>query len=329
MKNKYNIFALLLCLLALSFPGEAQDGQMHTQSIVKQEFINPAYSSFKDYTSINLMSRHQWYNQMDGSPETYAANIYVPVSLSGFGLGLTAITETIGLRQKVSFSGSLSHNIHVGTSNYLGFGYGFGMQNNTYDMDRLRTYSDINPAELVLNSTNFHATLGLFYYAPMFFVGLSSNTLINKSNYNGSWLLPGFDFTSGFMYRINNAVIFRPDMVVKYYPVKSYSVEGGQISESAVIPVIDVAVNFLLLEKLWLGTSHRVGQAQTFSADFIVKETFKIGYTFELGIGQGVNQFSSHGLRLAWSIIPKRALQGFDRSERHNIPGMLNSYLYR
>ncbi|MBW8326106.1 MAG: PorP/SprF family type IX secretion system membrane protein [Prolixibacteraceae bacterium] len=328
MKNRYHKILFILFLFQLSLPGFAQDALMHTQSIMKQEFMNPAYSSFKDFTSINLMSRHQWYNKIDGAPETFAANVYVPVSLSGFGVGFTAVTESVGLREKVSFTGSLSHNLRINSSNYLAFGYGFGFQNVSYDMNRLKTYSDVNPGDLELNATNLSATLGVFYFAPVYFVGLSSNTLINKNNYS-SGLLPGFDFTTGFMYRINESVIFRPDVVLKYYPVNVYEMESGKLQKSSVDPIIDIAANFLLAEKVWFGTSHRLGQAQTFSADVIVRQTFKFGYTFELGMGKGVNKFSSHGFRLNWNIIPKRAMQGFGRSERHNITGMLSSYLYR
>ncbi len=329
MKNRNKAIIFIFIFFQFNLIVFAQDALMHTQSIMKQEFLNPAYSSFKDFTSINLMSRHQWYNKIDGAPESFAANVYVPVSLSGLGLGFTAITESVGLREKVSFTGSLSHNLRVSSSSYLAFGYGFGFQNVSYDMNRLKTYSDVNPADLELNTTNLSATLGIFYFAPTYFVGLSSNTLFNKNNYSNSGLLPGFDFTTGFMYRLNKSVIFRPDMVLKYYPINVYEIESGKVQKSVADPIVDMGVNFLLAEKLWLGTSHRLGQVQTFSADFIIRQTFKFGYTFELGIGKGVNQFSSHGFRLNWNIIPKRAMQGFDRSERHNITGMLSSYLYR
>jgi len=128
---------------------------------------------------------------------------------------------------------------------------------------------------------------------------------------------------------VNSFLLFRPDMVLKYYPVKQYSFIDGKENQSIVDPIIDVAANFLLFEKLWLGTSHRFAQAQTFSADVIVKEKFRIGYTFELGIGKTINQFNSHGIRLVWNFIPEKALQSFDRSGRHDVKGMMNTYLYR
>ena len=329
MKIRFRGSILLLLLTHLSLQLAAQDVLMHTQSITKQEFLNPAYNSFKDYTSVNLMSRHQWFNKMPGSPEMYAANMYVPISLSGFGIGFTAISESIGLRQKVSFAGNLSHNVRVSTQNYLAFGYSLGIQNISYDMNRLRTYPDITISGLDLNTTNTNIGIGFFYYSPVFFAGISSNTLINGSKYQDNTFLPGFDLTSGFMYRINDQILLRPDFILKYYPVDELIYRNGEVFKSKTDPILDVSINILLDEKLWLGTSHRFGQAQTFSADVIIKESYKIGYTYELGTGKGMNQFSSHGIRLAWNIIPRAALQRFDRHGRINLRGKMNTYLYK
>jgi len=302
---------------------------MFDQNVMKQEFMNPAYNSFKDYISVNLMTRHQWFNKLSGSPTTYAANVYFPVNLSGFGVGVMAVNQSIGLRKKVSFSGSFSHNLRVSSFDYLALGYGVGVQNMSYDMNKIITYPDVDLGGLELNSTNLTASIGLFFYDPMFFLGLSSNFLVNSDKkYAQSGLIPGFDFTSGLMYPINDKILIRPDMVLKYYPVKMYLYENGGKQESKADPIFDLGLNVLLAEKLWVGTSHRFGQAQTFSVVLNVRESFRFGYTFELGIGKGINQFNSHGVHLAWDIVRGRALSGFSRSGRYN-NGHMNSHLYR
>ena len=328
MRNK-KIYIVLLLLISIGSRSVAQDVLMQTQNIMRQEFLNPAYSSFKDFTSINLMSRYQWINNLQGAPKTYAANVYLPVSLSGFGLGFTAISQSIGLRQKMSFNASFSHNVRVGLSDYLALGYGFGVQNVTYDMNRLLTHTDIDPSSLDLNATDMSVNVGLFFYDPAFLVGLSSNVLFNRDSFDSGWLVPGFDFTTGFMYHVNRSLLFRPEVVVKYYPTKFYLVEENKKNQSMVDPIMDVGINFLLGERLWLGTSHRLGEAQTFSVDMVVRETFKFGYSYELGLGNSLNQISSHGIRLTWNIIPKRAFRGYDRSGRYNMKAMMSTNLYR
>lgn len=259
MKNKKHL--LLFFFFQMSLIGFAQDLLMQTQSVMKQEFINPAFNSFKGFTSVNLMTRYQWYNQVSGAPVTYGANVYIPISLSGLGVSFMAINQSIGLRQKTSFSGSFSHNLSISNTDYLALGYSVGLQNVSFDTNRLQTYPDLNMGGLELSTTDLSVSFGLFYYNPAFFVGLSSNVLITSPKYEFGWLIPGFDFTAGYMYNLSPSVFFRPDMVLKYYPLKQVVYENGEISKSMVDPILDVGLNFLLSERLWLGTSHRFGDA--------------------------------------------------------------------
>lgn len=327
MKNKKHI--LLFFLFHLCITGFAQDVLLQTQSTMKQEFINPAYSSLKSYTSVNLMNRYQWLNQLSGAPVTFAANVYVPVSEKGLGVSLMAINQSVGLRKKTSFSGSFSHNLRINRDDFLSLGYSVGLQNVSFDTKRLQAYPDINLDGIDLSDLDVGVSIGMLFYDPSFFVGLSSNMLITKSKYSPGWMIQGFDLTAGYMYNISKSVFFRPDMVLKYYPAKQFMNEYGENSQSPATPVLDVGLNFLVSDRLWLGTSHCLGQAQTFSVDVIIREAFKFGYVYELGMGKGLNQFSSQGIRLVWSLISKSALKGFNRSDNHYISGKMCTYLYR
>jgi type IX secretion system PorP/SprF family membrane protein len=327
MKNKKHI--LLFFLFHLCITGFAQDVLLQTQSTMKQEFINPAYSSLKNYTSINLMNHYQWLNQLSGAPVTYAANVYVPINETGLGVSLMAINQSVGLRKKTSFSGSFSHNLRINRANFLALGYSVGLQNISYDTKRLQAYPDINLDGIDLSDLDMGVSIGMLFYDPAFFVGLSSNMLITKSKYSPGWMMQGFDLTAGYMYSMSKSVFFRPDMVLKYYPARQFMDEYGENSQSPATPVLNVGVNFLVVDRLWLGTSHCLGRAQTFSVDVIIREAFKFGYVYELGMGKGLNQFSSQGIRLVWNFIPKSAMKGFNRSDHHNISGKMCTYLYR
>ncbi|MGE5428835.1 MAG: PorP/SprF family type IX secretion system membrane protein [Methylococcaceae bacterium] len=327
MKNKK--LTLLFFLFHLCVTGFAQDVLLQTQSTMKQEFINPAFSSLKSYTSINLMNRYQWLGQLSGAPVTYAAHVYIPMSETGLGVSFMAINQAVGLRKKTSFSGSFSHNLRINRANFLSLGYSVGLQNVSFDTKRLQAYPDINLDGINLSDLDVGVSIGMLFYDPTFFVGLSSNMLITKSMYSPGWMIQGFDLTAGYMYRISNSVFFRPDMVLKYYPAKQFLNEFGENSQSPAAPVLDLGVNFLVADRLWFGTSHCLGQAQTFSVDVIIKDAFKFGYIYEIGMGKGLNQFSSQGIRLVWSFISKSELKRFNRTERHNLSSKMCTYLYR
>lgn len=305
----------------------AQDEVMHSQSVVKQEYLNPAYSSFKDYVSVNLLSRTQWVGVTE-NPRVYGANVYVPLQLSRMGVGLTVLNEDIGLRNVSSVNVSLAHNIRVGLRSYLSFGYGVGAELTAYDRDQIIAKNE----EYLLYNIDWSIfnpaiKLGLFYTDPHFFIGMSSNSVLGKAD-DKNWYLPGIDFVCGAMYQINQSLFFRPDLIVKYYRNEQITVQGTNRYKTYVPPVLDLSLSFLLDDRLWLSTSHRLNQAQTFSADILIARSLQLGYSFELGLGAGINQFNTHAISLSFRIGNGFSLQGFQREVRYNM-GAITNYLYR
>ena len=332
MKNNYILsicFALFVLLLECQY-AVSQDEMMHTQSVMKQEYLNPAYNSFKDFTSISLFSRQQWSNTVVGSPETYAASFYTPMRLSGLGIGLITISEKIGLRNKVSASGSLTTNVRLASTSYLAFGFGLGFESTTYDRERMiLQYPGLDIGDFDLNYTKTSITLGFFYYATHVFCGLSSNTLIDRQRISGDWFLPGFDFSLGSMHQLNKNVMFRPELAIKYYHVRDVVYDDGIRNISFFDPIYELSANFLLDNRLWLGTSRRFNQAHTFSVDVIIHEKLKLGYTYELGIGSGLNQFNSQGIRLSWNFTSSdRARRNFQLPSG-SVHRSSTNYLYK
>ncbi len=300
---------------------------MHSQAVVKQEYLNPAYNSFKDYISVNLLNRTQWAGVSD-NPKVYGASVYVPIQLSRMGIGMNILNENIGLRNITTLNVSLTHNVRVGFKNYLSFGYGIGGELGAFDREKIISkYSNYELPDIDWSPVNPAIKVGLFYTDPHFFVGVSSNSVLGRSD-DKSWYLPGIDFVCGAMYRISPSLFFRPDMIVKYYRNEQIKVQTNSQYKEYVPPVFDLSLSFLLDDKLWLSTSHRLNQAQTFSADILIARSFQLGYSFELGLGKGVNQFNSHSISLAFRLGNGFALQGFQREVRYNMTAITN-YLYR
>lgn len=325
------IACLAFLLLFNHVGGNCQDEMFHAQSIMKHEFLNPAYNSYRDYTSISLVSREQWRNTIIGSPEIYAASIYAPLKLSSLGIGLVAISETIGLRDKLSVLGTIAHNVRISNNSYLAFGYGLGIEGTTYDRERIiRQDSQLDIYSIELNYYRTIVSLGLFYLSPAFFAGISSNMLIGKDNSEGDkWLLPGFDLSVGAMYQLRRGIMFRPEVEMKYYSINSIVYDNMVKEVSTFEPIYDLSLSFLFGNRVWFGTSRRLKHSHAFSFDVIIKERFKLGYTYEIGIGDGFNRFDSQGIRVAWNFIPKPTLRGFDVGDRRLRRSNMASSLYK
>jgi len=328
VKNSGYIFKIFLCLLLIIEKGSAASQEvMHCQSVVKQEYLNPAYNSFKDYISVNLLARTQWVG-VGYHPEVYGANFYMPLRLSRLGVGFTLLSEEIGLRNVNSFNVSLTHNIRVSMRSYLSFGYGVGAELSSYDREKIIAKNDnyLN-YDIDWTTASPSVKLGIFYADPHIFAGLSSNMVIGSDN-NEDWYLPGFDFVCGAMYRLSKTVFFRPDLIIKYYRNEQIVVTESEPVNSYVPPVYDLSVSFLLDERVWLSTSHRFNLAHTFSVDFLVASNLQLGYSFELGIGEGLNHFNSHTISLSYKINSGKALGGFQKEVRYDY-GNRFKYLYR
>lgn len=291
------------CLIfVLIFWGQTGSGQemMHLQSVVKQEYINPAYNSFKDYISLNVISRLQWVN-LPYHPEVYGANLYIPVNGKRLGFNTTLMRENIGLRKIISMDVSLASSVQLSETGTLAFGYGLGIKSTNYRTeDIISNYDEYLFDHEVWNSQKVTSKLGLLYAGSQFYTGISANLVIDKDWEDRYVLWPSIDFIAGGTFRISDHVVFRPDIVIKYYKAETADVYNQKVNSSYLDPVVDPGISFQLFSRLWLGTSYRFKMAQTFSLTVEAAKDLQLGYTYEYGIGEGVNQFSTHGLNLSY-----------------------------
>nr|WP_320118741.1 PorP/SprF family type IX secretion system membrane protein [uncultured Marinifilum sp.] len=299
-------FGVLLLMLSLLNQKQVY-AQYHTtsQSIVNQEFYNPAYNSFKANASVSLFNRWQW-TKVANSPKTYALNAYSPIKKSALGIGTTLITESIGLRNITTMHASLSHNIKVGETSFLALGYSLGFESICYDKDEMITNLGVDISSLgSLNSFSPALNMGLMYLSSNFFAGISTNMVLRQTEVS-STMLPGFDFTTGMVFDFENDILFKPALVVKYYKEQRIGNDPNYDEEKFARPLIDLSANFKIGDLFWLGTSHRFNQAQTFLLEMTILEKLKMGITYELGFGDGLNQYNSQSIRLAWNFSKKK-----------------------
>jgi|GEM_PF-883019 len=300
------IIAFIFCII-LIVECNGQDVAMHTQGILQQEFLNPAYNSFKDYISMSAYNRAQWGNKFKYSPESYVVNLFVPVNKTRLGTSVGIIAEDVGLRKTTELKISLCYNLRFTRNSFLAMGYSVGFLQNAFDRDKIISYPDEDLSFLLadadLNTIYPAVSVGMLYLSHRFYAGISSMTTSIKSNMDDSKYLPGFDFSCGAVFLLSSWIGVRPGFIIKYYNEKGIKSEDGVVTDKYHIPVLyDIAANFLVANKFWVGTSYRVKQARTFSIDMLIGPELKIGYTFEYGTGEGLNRFNSYGIRLSYSI---------------------------
>ena len=102
---------LLIFLLMLCLKSNAQFDQKFTQYMNNEMFINPAYTGTREYTAITLAYRNQWVG-VDGAPKTQTFSIHSPIK-EGWGLGISALNEEIGITHQLKFNGSYAYQIKI------------------------------------------------------------------------------------------------------------------------------------------------------------------------------------------------------------------------
>lgn len=155
---------------------------MHTQGIMQQEFLNPAYNSFKDYMSIAFYNRMQWGNKFEYSPETYVTNLFMPINKTRLGANLGVIVEDIGLRKTTEFKLSLCHNIQLTQHSFLAFGYSVGFLQNSFDRNKIINYPD-EDISFLLTQTDLNST----YPTISCFVRSSYPVKMSVPGWYGGW----------------------------------------------------------------------------------------------------------------------------------------------
>lgn len=287
------IYLTIIFGIALGYSALSQQQASYSQYMFNGMAINPAYIGTNDGLSFTGLSRWQWLG-FEGAPvtQTFAVNAALPDKNAGFGLQF--IRDEVSIVTNTSVMFGYAYKIGM-AGGYLNFGVQGGF--NTLATNETSLYIGNNPDQTFSNNTNSSSPnfgVGLFYYNPIFYVGASAPMLVNNTlEANGSELYQQerhFFFTSGVMFRLNESLSMKPNLLVTI-------VKGAPLS-------LDYNVNFLIKEIIWLGVSYRAPESINFLVEIKVNQAFRVGYAYDHIIDQTLSTqaTSSHEIMLDYTI---------------------------
>src|ERR1041385_2330583 len=103
--NNMNKAIVMILFMFAGFAGKAQYDAMFTQYMFNEMFINPAYAGSKDAMAVNMLHRQQWLN-FPGRPVTTTFSLHGPLMGNKMGLGLSVLSEKIGVLNRNLIYGS-------------------------------------------------------------------------------------------------------------------------------------------------------------------------------------------------------------------------------
>jgi len=288
---------------------KAQQDPMYTQYMENIEILNPAYAGSKDVLSMMAVSRNQWVS-MPGAPDTRSLSINSPINRSNMGLGLSILSDKIGVIKQNGLYADYSYKLNFSNGRVLALGLKGGINFYQAGLADLQTNDPNDPVFAQDINRSFLPNLGVgaFFSSNRYYLGLSAPKLIeNKISANGfstqnvSRERIHLFFMAGYVFDVNRIVKFKPSIMARF-------VANSPVS-------FDLNSTFMFYDRLWVGAMYRLGDS--FGGLFQLKVTnqIKIGYSYDLSINQlGAYNGGTHEIMVTYDF---NLGQGKIRSPRY------------
>ncbi|MCG8581530.1 MAG: type IX secretion system membrane protein PorP/SprF [Bacteroidales bacterium] len=255
----------------------AQQDPMYTQYMFNTLAYNPAYAGTREVLSIMGLSRHQWVG-FEGAPSTQTLTAHSAVG-DNVGLGFTIMHDRLDPTRQTGVYFDYAYRLMVTEKSKLSFGIkgGFNFYQNNFSSLSTGNVAD-DPA---LSGSDYNKFLpnfgvGIFYYSDKFYFGASIPKLLENKLDNGDIEVLGtsgketrhYFFTSGYVFDLNENVKFKPSILARLTQAAPMS--------------LDINMNFLLKEKLWVGGFYRIESSFGAIVQYQFNQQFKVGYGYDM-----------------------------------------------
>ncbi|MDB5119347.1 MAG: Type secretion system rane protein PorP/SprF family [Sphingobacteriales bacterium] len=268
MKKFFFILLQVLCLQVC-----AQQKSLFSQYMFNPLIINPAYSAIDNSLNITTVARQQWVG-FKGAPNTQTLSIHSPIKKkSNTSVGLMAFRDQIG--ESISETGAfitLAQRIKLNDETYFAVGFNGGLSQYSASYSSTGTPLDVNsdPAFLDQNTKRINLGLGLMFFSDKFYAGISSPFLYTSdigSNTQKTKNTPTFMLQGGYLFDLGENFKLKPNALVKY-------ISGSPVQ-------VDLNMNFLIKEIVWLGASYRTMDSVDFLTELNLTKNLSLGYSYD------------------------------------------------
>lgn len=306
MYTRKNWFTVVL-LLCLGAGAKAQQSVQFSQYIFNGLSVNPAYAGYKDVMYLNATFRDQW-SGYPGAPKTGMVSLDGPLKRpnrdANVGLGVQAMMDKLGPQSAISIYGSYSYRIRLDDEDTkrICFGIGVGATQYSLDGNQLQ-YLDAGDRIVpdgVAKETAPDARVGIYYYSPTFYFGVSALDLFSKFTSSGyKWR--GYTYesirrrqsvylTAGYMYSLSEQVSLKPSVMFK--------------SDFAGPAGLDLNLMMYIDNLLWIGGSYRTNvgvltnkaitaatpvessNAASAILEYYITSKYRIGYSYDMTLNK-------------------------------------------
>ncbi len=277
----------------MCFSVKAQQDPLYSQYLNNPFVLNPAYAGLTNNLNLSLSYRTQWAG-FEGSPKTANLNGHISLADNKMGVGAMFISDQIGGSTINEFFGSYSYRISLTEDKVLSFGLQAGFANYQIDNSKVNPF-DTSDELFIGNSSEMKPSFGFgaILKSEKFFLSLSVprmlRTTVETQGKQSSLYTQHYYFMGSYLFFISERIRFKPATLIKY-------VSGAPAS-------MDLNASFIIHENYQAGVLTRNFNTYGIFLQALLKDSFRLGYTFEVPTGSSVgSNFISHeitlGLRL-------------------------------
>jgi type IX secretion system PorP/SprF family membrane protein len=277
--NYNSLFRQILLTGLISFfvlESKAQYQPQFTQYMFNEMIINPGYTGARECLSTTALYRNQW-TGIEGAPVTETFSIHSPIAKQKMGLGLSVINDKITVLQNTGVYANYAYRLAL-KKGKLSFGIQAGIINQFQRLSELSP-SQANDPQFATNTPKLmlpNAGFGVFYYTKNFYAGLSVPKLIlntvdasetKRVTNNVSAKDWNTHLTAGYVASLSESIQLKPTVMFRK--------AGGAPLE------IDLSLNALFNDLVWLGAAYRSGGAVSAFAGVQITKQMRFGYAYD------------------------------------------------
>jgi len=270
---------IILAILCSSLIAKAQQESQYTLNQFNSNLeINPAYAGANDNASVSLRYRKQWVG-FDGSPSTAGFNAESKIIQKRLALGLTVISDRLGITQSTSGDLSLASHVQISEKVTISVGFKAGVYSLSSDFSKLSNVDMTDPLYVTNNRTIPYLGFGALLYTRKMYIGFSAPRVVSLENIAPQYKItkPHYYLYGGYRVALNSDIELRPALLGKYVIAAPFEV--------------DIAMDAWYKNTFGIGVSYRTSDA----VNFMIKwksGNFYVGYSYDMTVS-GMRTFNS------------------------------------
>ncbi len=277
--NCYGKLTKVIFLILVSLQSAAQQDPIFTQYMYNGQVINPAYAGIWEKAGFTALVREQWAG-INRAPLTESLSIHSPLNKESVGIGLNITNETYAREVRLSVLADYAYEVNLTPWRRLRLGVKFGFTNYKNPLNKYQLYPDGEYDPIFAQDIDLkflpNFGIGAFLYEDNYYVGLAIPRLVendfsyNYQNYSIQGALRTVYLNGGYVFFLDpmSRLIFKPTFLLRATLDRPLQA--------------DLAVNFLIYEKIWLGLMWRTGNAVCITSQWMINKNLRLGFAMDI-----------------------------------------------